>query len=222
MQINSFIVKKLSISHHEVQQHIEAGHVLIDGKKAVQKQSISSTQTITFKSEILQEGKQLFYYAYHKPVGVESTLNKAINNNLIDATRIESYFFPIGRLDKASEGLMVLTNDGELYQHITKHSTQVEKIYEVQINKSVSNEFIIKMETGVSIMGQNTRPCKVSKIGDDKFEITLIEGRNRQIRRMCYQLGVDVLVLKRIAIGKLRLGEIDVNSYIEVSKDSIV
>lgn len=222
MQINSYLVKHLKISHQEATKAIVAGDVFIDSLRALQKQNISDSNHVKYKDVVLQDGRKLFYYAYHKPVGVESTLNLKIPNNLIAATAIQDYFFPIGRLDKASEGLMILTNDGILYKKITDHQNLIEKCYEVKVDQEISDVFIRQMELGVEIMGQKTKPCKVLKIDNDKFEITLIEGRNRQIRRMCYQLGVEVLVLKRIAIGKLKLGEIAVNSFIEVNKDSIV
>jgi 23S rRNA pseudouridine2604 synthase len=222
MTINSFLVRKLRLSNQQVKEEIESGKVSIDNEKAKQKQTITALNTITFNGKVIQIGKQHFYYAYYKPVGVESTLNKEIKNNLIEATGIESYFFPIGRLDKSSEGLMILTNDGALYQQITNQSKLVEKIYEVKINQPISDQFINQMAAGIKIMGKFTQPCIVSKINNHKFKITLIEGRNRQIRRMCYQLGVEVIELKRTAIGKLKLEELAANSLVEVSKGAII
>ncbi len=213
MQINSFLVRQLKLSHQQIKEDINLGHVLIDNKTALQKQEISALNTIKYKQEILQEGKQLFYYAYHKPVGVESTLNKAIANNLIEATGIQEYFFPIGRLDKASEGLMILTNDGNLYKQIVDVTSAIEKIYEVEVEKEIDKEFILKMAEGIVIMGSSTKPCKVSMLSNRTFSITLIEGKNRQIRRMCYKLGYEVLVLKRIVISKLSLDDLPVGHY---------
>jgi 23S rRNA pseudouridine2604 synthase len=179
----------------------------------MQKQEIRALNTIKYKQEILQVGKQLFYYAYHKPVGVESTLNKEIPDNLIEATGIQDYFFPIGRLDKASEGLMILTNDGILYKQIVDVGSDTEKIYEVEVDQEIDKEFISKMAEGIVIMGSSTKPCKVSMLSNHTFSITLVEGRNRQIRRMCYKLGYEVLVLKRIAISKLSLDDLPVGHY---------
>jgi 23S rRNA pseudouridine2604 synthase len=211
MQINSFLVRQLKISHQQVKCDIALGYVLIDDKIAIQKQKINLINTITYKQELIQEGKQLFYYAYHKPVGVESTLNKEIADNLIEATGIQEYFFPIGRLDKASEGLMILTNDGNLYKKIVNIEYAIEKIYEVEVDREIDQEFILRMAEGIVIMGSSTKPCKVSMLSNRTFSITLIEGRNRQIRRMCYKLGYEVLSLKRIAIGKLSLQGISIN-----------
>ncbi len=207
MHINSFLVKHLKLSHQQIKGDIALGYVLVDDEIAFQKQIIETNHTIKYKEKVIQIGKPFFYYAYNKPVGVESTLNLAISNNLVEATGIKEYFFPIGRLDKASEGLMILTNDGQLYKQIIATNSTIKKIYEVEVDQEISDDFIEKMTSGVMIMGSYTKPCEVIKISTNKFKITLIEGRNRQIRRMCYKLGVEVLVLKRISIGNLKLDE---------------
>jgi 23S rRNA pseudouridine2604 synthase len=222
MQINSFLVRQLELSHQQIKSDIALGYVLIDNEIAVQKQVISTNHTIKYKEEVIQIGKPFFYYAYNKPVGVESTLNLDISNNLVAATGIKEYFFPIGRLDKASEGLMILTNDGQLYKQIIDVKSAIKKNYEVEVDKEINDDFIEKMSTGVMIMGSYTKPCEVVKIGSCKFSITLIEGRNRQIRRMCFKLGYDVLTLKRIAIGKLSLNGIRTNELLPVTEQSIL
>lgn len=222
MQINNFIVKKLKISHSQAQQEIAAGNILVDEKLAQQKQFVLSTQTVTFKKTVIKKGIPMFYYAYYKPVGVECTQNTAIPNNLIESTGLVDYFFPVGRLDKASEGLMILTNDGSLYKEVAHEKSAVEKIYEVEVNQQITDKFIAQMQSGIEIMGKITKPCRIFNIENFKFKIILTEGRNRQIRRMCYKLGYDVLVLKRIAIGKLELGEIAINKWVSVEKHSIL
>jgi 23S rRNA pseudouridine2604 synthase len=221
MQINSFLVKQLKLSHQQIKGDIALGYVLIDDEIAIQKQSIETNHTIKYKEEVIQIGKPFFYYAYNKPVGVESTLNLAISNNLVEATGIKEYFFPIGRLDKASEGLMILTNDGQLYKQIIATNSTIKKIYEVEVDQEISDDFLEKMTSGVMIMGSYTKPCEVIKISTNKFKITLIEGRNRQIRRMCYKLGVEVLVLKRISIGNLKLDELYGESLKVLKKETI-
>jgi 23S rRNA pseudouridine2604 synthase len=222
MHINSFLVRQLKLSHQQIKEDINLGHVLIDDKIAIHKQEISALNTIKYKQEILQEGKQLFYYAYHKPVGVESTLNKEIANNLIEATGIQDYFFPIGRLDKASEGLMILTNDGHLYKQIVDAENAIEKIYVVEVDCEIDKEFILRMAEGIVIMGSSTIPCKVSMLSNHTFSIALIEGKNRQIRRMCYKLGYEVLVLKRISISKLQLNSLPVGLFKTISISDII
>jgi 23S rRNA pseudouridine2604 synthase len=213
MHINAFLVKQLKLSNQQIKLDIASGNVLIDGKIAFQKQAISAHHTIKYNEQLIQIGKPLFYLAYNKPVGVESTLNLEITNNLVEATGIVDYFFPIGRLDKASEGLMILTNDGALYKHIIDLENAIEKKYEVEVDQEVDDDFILKLSEGIVIMGSSTMPCKVSRLSNHKFRITLIEGRNRQIRRMCYKLGYQVLRLKRISIGKFSLDDLPVGLY---------
>jgi 23S rRNA pseudouridine2604 synthase len=213
MHINAFLVKQLKLSNQQIKLDIASGNVLIDGKIAFQKQAISAHHTIKYNEQLIQIGTPLFYLAYNKPVGVESTLNLEITNNLVEATGILDYFFPIGRLDKASEGLMILTNDGALYKHITDFESAIEKKYEVEVDQEVDDDFILKLSEGIVIMGSSTMPCKVSRLSNYKFRITLIEGRNRQIRRMCYKLGYQVLRLKRISIGKFSLDDLPVGLY---------
>ena len=213
MHINAFLVKQLKLSNQQIKLDIASGNVLIDGKIAFQKQAISAHHTIKYNEQLIQIGKPLFYLAYNKPVGVESTLNLEITNNLVEATGIVDYFFPIGRLDKASEGLMILTNDGALYKHIIDLESAIEKKYEVEVDQEVDDDFILKLSEGIVIMGSSTMPCKVSRLSNHKFRITLIEGRNRQIRRMCYKLGYQVLRLKRISIGKFSLDDLPVGLY---------
>lgn len=222
MHINSFLVKQLKLSHRQIKEEIDLGFVLIDDNIAFQKQEISILNTIKYRQKIIQLGKRLFYYAYHKPVGVESTLKTEIPNNLIQATGISDYFFPIGRLDKASEGLMILTNDGHLYKHIIDAENAIEKVYEVEVDQEIDKDFILKMAKGIVIMGSLTKPCKLRMIDNYKFSITLIEGKNRQIRRMCYKLGYDVLSLKRIAIGKLSLGDLKIGTSLKLALENIL
>jgi 23S rRNA pseudouridine2604 synthase len=222
MQINSFLVKHLKLSHQQIKRDIASGYVLIDDKIAFQKQAISATNTIKYEQKIVQKAKTLFYYAYNKPVGVESTLNLNISNNLIHATGIQDYFFPIGRLDKASQGLMILTNDGGLYKKIIDRENAIEKMYEVEVDHAIDEDFIKKMAQGIEIMGVKTKPCKVVLIDTHSFQITLLEGRNRQIRRMCYKLGYEVKVLNRIAIGYLNLGDLQLGETRPISLASII
>ena len=222
MTINNFLTKQFNFSNKEVLALVNRKLVLINGEIAKHHQSISEKDTIVYNKQVVQKAKQLFYSAYHKPVGVESTLNKEIASNLIEATGIQDYFFPIGRLDKASQGLMILTNDGQLYKEIIDVTSTIEKIYEVEVEQEVTDDFIRKMSTGVMIMGSYTKPCEVLKMASNKFKITLIEGRNRQIRRMCYKLGYEVLVLKRIGIGNLKLGDIAVGYTRSILRSEII
>lgn len=222
MHINSFLVKQLHLSHQQIKADITSSLVFIDNEIAHQKQIIYPHQTIKYKQQIIQEGKTLFYYGFHKPIGVESTLNINIPNNLIEATGIKEYFFPIGRLDKASEGLMILTNDGFLYKQITNTENTIEKKYLVETNKLIDDDFIERMANGIEIMGRKTKACQINKMNSKTFIITLVEGKNRQIRRMCYKLGYEVCLLKRLAIGKLKLDDLPLGCSKKITKSEII
>jgi len=222
MTINNFLTKQFNFSNKEALSVINRKLVLINGEIAKHRQFITEKDAIVYNKQVVQKAKNLFYYAYYKPVGIESTLNLDLPNNLVQATSISDYFFPIGRLDKASEGLMILTNDGQLYKEIIDVTSTKEKNYEVEVEQEVTDDFIRKMSTGVMIMGSYTKPCEVLKMASNKFKITLIEGRNRQIRRMCYKLGYEVLVLKRTRIGKLALHDLKEGAVKAISKNSIV
>lgn len=222
MRINTLLVNKLKLTHREINDMLDEGAVCINEVKAQKGQWITAADTISCRGKILQEGQALFYLAYHKPVGVESTMNKRITNNLIEATGINQYFFPVGRLDKASEGLMLLTNDGNLYQYITAEHNKVLKKYLVEVNQIIDEKFLTDMSQGIEILGRYTNACSVHQVSTHRFEISLLEGRNRQIRRMCYKLGYEVKTLCRIAIGKLQLNQLPSGCYSEVTKDMII
>jgi 23S rRNA pseudouridine2604 synthase len=140
----------------------------------------------------IRETKRAIYLAYNKPRGIECTLNENIENNLKAAINISEDFFPLGRLDKDSEGLLLLTNDGRIYEKLMFKQYEVSKIYCVTVDKPITESLLHSLRTGVKIMGKMTLPCEVNKISETEFEITLIEGLNRQIRRMCYKSGYQV------------------------------
>ena len=161
------------------------------------------------------------YIAYYKPEGIESTLNKNIANNLADAIPIQERLFPLGRLDKSSEGLMILTNDGKIYNGVTNSKNHKEKEYEVKVDLAISDEFIQKMSSGIEIMGQITKPCIVKKTDQNTFNIILTQGLNRQIRRMCYKLNFNVISLKRLRIMNITLGELRPGEFRYLSREEI-
>jgi len=221
MKINSFLILKLNKTSTEVKEFIHKKMVLIDGIPAIQKQKITYKNAIDFNNIQLQLKTGLFYFAYNKPRGIESTMNKNIENNLYEATGIKVKFFPVGRLDKDSEGLMILSNSGEFYNKIISPIEKVEKEYLVTVNKVLTEEFILQLKSGVVIMGKKTKECAVEIIDEFTFRIVLIEGKNRQIRRMCYKIGLDVLKLKRIRIGKLILCNLSFGELLKIEKSDI-
>jgi 23S rRNA pseudouridine2604 synthase len=221
MRINAFLIQKLNKSSKEVKKLIEESTVLIDNIPAVQKQKITYKNSIEVNGVCLQLKSDYFYFAYYKPRGVESTMNKNIDNNLYESTGITSKFFPIGRLDKDSEGLMLLTNNGALYNTIISPLKNVEKEYLVAVDKELNNDLISQLSCGVEIMGKKTKECLVHKLDEYNFRIILTEGKNRQIRRMCYKLNLKVITLKRIRIGKMHLGSIQPKDLIKIALSDI-
>ena len=215
------MILKLNKTSIEIKDFIEKKMVLIDGFPAIQKQKINFKNSIEFNGTILQLKTHYFYFAYYKPRGTESTMNKNIQNNLYDATGINEVFFPVGRLDIDSEGLMILTNDGNFYNTIISPLKKVEKEYLVKVDKNVTKEFIKQLKSGVVIMGRKTQKCEAEKMGEFDFKIILTEGKNRQIRRMCYKLGFEVLQLKRIRIGNLYLENLSSGEFLKIEKSDI-
>ncbi|HSZ26050.1 MAG TPA: pseudouridine synthase, partial [Cytophagaceae bacterium] len=180
MKINEFLVKSMSISHKEAVSLIRNTKIFVNTKPAAQKQLISFQDQIVFEEKILQNAGAFFYYAYYKPYGIECTMNENIPDNLPQAVAIPKPFFPIGRLDKNSEGLLILTNDGNTYEKVANASKFKEKEYIVTVDKELSEEVIQKLATGITIMGKKTRPAEVKKITDSVFTIILTQGLNRQ------------------------------------------
>ena len=203
-----FIVQKLRISNKEAVQTILSGSVLVNGKKGQLTQVLRPEDRVCFNEEVLLEPKTFIYLAYYKPRGIESTLNTQIENNLVQALGLEQRVFPVGRLDKESEGLMLLTNNGKVYDKIIHAESRQEKEYVVTVDKPLQPEILDQLAAGVVIMGRLTRPAQVKLINATTFTIILTQGLNRQIRRMCYKLGYQVQQLVRIRLFTIPLGNL--------------
>jgi 23S rRNA pseudouridine2604 synthase len=182
------------------------GQISINGKASFENIETNQTDTIIYASETLQIGKKLIYIAFYKPRGIETTLNPRITDNLFSILPFEETVFPVGRLDKESEGLLLLTNDGKIFDKTLRKEFQTEKEYLVKVDKPISQLFLEKMATGVSILGKTTLPTKIEQISELEFKIILIEGLNRQIRRMCFKLGYEVCFLTRTRIANIEIG----------------
>ena len=215
-RLQYFLVKRLSISNKNALTLILEGKILINGITVFENIEINSQDRIVFEGNILQEGKQLIYIAFYKPRGIETTLNTEIPDNLKDILPFEESLFPVGRLDKDSEGLLLLTNDGTLFDKTLRSEHQTEKEYLVKVDKVIDDNFVLKMSSGINILGKTTLPCQVEKVDDFTFKTILIQGINRQIRRMCYKLGYEVLALKRIRIGNILLENLKPSEYFHV------
>jgi 23S rRNA pseudouridine2604 synthase len=212
-RLQYLLVVRLQISNKEALNLILSGRVLVNGITAKSNYELTKTDEVVYEGQVLQEAKKLIYIAYYKPRGIETTLNTAIEDNLKAILPFEEDVFPVGRLDKESEGLLLLTNDGTVYDKILRNENKTEKDYVVQVDKPITTEFLEKMSDGVVIMGKKTLPCKLIQIDDFTFKITLIQGLNRQIRRMCYKLDYEVLSLKRVRIGNILLGDLKSAEY---------
>jgi 23S rRNA pseudouridine2604 synthase len=211
----------LGISKKEAFSIIESGQVAVNEAFVNENVFFKKTDAIYYKDTPLQESMNVLNIAFYKPRGIETTLNDTIPDNLNTVLPFKQRLFPVGRLDKDSEGLLLLTNDGQIYRNLNHYGTSVEKEYVVTVNQVINDDFIQKMSSGVEIMGKMTLPCKVTKIDDTTFNIILIQGLNRQIRRMCYKLDYEVLTLKRIRIGDIKLKELKANEYYVIEKSFI-
>ncbi|AKQ45793.1 hypothetical protein TH63_09290 [Rufibacter radiotolerans] len=206
--LQHFVVQKGRMSNKEAVQCILLGRVLVNGKKGQLSQPLLPEDEVTLDGHVLKPSQTFTYLAYYKPRGVESTLNLLIQNNLAQALSFNLRLFPVGRLDKESEGLMLLTNDGQLYDRIASAEHHQEKEYIITVDKPLTPEALEHLAEGVVIMGQKTRPAQVSQTGENQFRIILTQGLNRQIRRMCHKLGYAVEQLVRVRIVTLSLGQL--------------
>ena len=213
-----YLVHVAKYNHAAAKQLLASEQVMVNGAVTRIDQLLQKNDALHIGDRLLKPGKIWKYYAYHKPRGIESTLNKNISANLADHIELEEHLFPVGRLDKASEGLMLLTNDGSVYKKTLAKEEAIEKEYIVRVDKPIDIAFKQAMEMGIVIMGQQTLPCKLELIDAFTFSIILIQGLNRQIRRMCYKLGYGVVSLKRIRIGSLLLGDLQEGAMLEVTK----
>ena len=204
-KLQYLLVKKLNISNALAKEIILSNMVLVNTENVCDNIEILETDLVFYKNEIIQIGKKLIYVALYKPRGTECTLNENIAQNLSTIINFKEKLFPVGRLDKESEGLLILTNDGYYFNKTINPASEVEKEYIVTVNKPITQEFILEMSKGVEILGQITLPCKTEKIDDLTFKIILVQGLNRQIRRMCFKLNYMVTSLKRVRIGNINL-----------------
>lgn len=203
--LNKFISSTGICSRREADKWIEAGRVKINGKVAQKGNRVFQNDQVTIDGKPLQSKPAAIYIAFHKPPGVTSTTDRKDKDNIIDFIGHPERIFPIGRLDKASSGLILLTNDGDIVNDILREENNHEKEYIVSVDRPVTPAFVQKMSSGIPILGTVTKKCKVEKIGKSVFRIILTQGLNRQIRRMCEYLNYKVVTLKRIRIMHLEL-----------------
>ena len=204
-RLNKFISDTGVCSRREADRLIENGSVTINGEIATVGSKVSEQDQVLIDGKPLKAKPKRVYLAYHKPAGITCTTERHIQGNIVDAVRYPERIFPIGRLDKPSEGLIFLTNDGDIVNKILRAGNAHEKEYVVTVNKPITERFIQQMSRGVPILDTVTLPCTVQQRSKQSFSIILTQGLNRQIRRMCEYLGYDVQTLKRTRIMHIRL-----------------
>ena len=207
-RLNKFISDTGFCSRREADTYIANGEVTVNGQPAQMGIKVSEQDKVLVKGQPLRSKPKRVYLAYHKPVGITCTTERHIQGNIIDAVKYPERIFPIGRLDKPSEGLIFLTNDGDIVNKVLRAGNAHEKEYVVTVNKPISEQFIRKMSQGVPILNTVTLPCQVTQVSRNTFKIILTQGLNRQIRRMVEYCGYEVVKLKRTRIMHIRLAEL--------------
>ena len=221
IRLNKFLSDAGYCSRREADRLVEQGVVKVNGKTAVMGQKVTINDSIMVKGKNISREEEQILIALNKPVGIECTTDLNNPDNIVDFINFDKRIYPIGRLDKNSQGLILLTNDGSIVNNILKGSNYHEKEYVVTVDKPVTDDFIKKMSTGVRILDQVTRPCKVAKVKKHVFNIVLTQGLNRQIRRMCGELGYNVQKLKRIRIMNIEVGNLPVGQYRKVTDSEL-
>lgn len=221
IRLNKFLSDAGFCSRREADRLIEQGVVTVNNQVAVMGQKVKLNDVIKARGQIISREEEQIVIAFNKPVGVECTTLSSNPDNIVDYIGYHKRIYPIGRLDKNSQGLILLTNDGSLVNNILKASNYHEKEYVVTVDKPINDEFIKRMSSGVEILEQITRPCKVTKVNKHTFNIVLTQGLNRQIRRMCEALGYKVQKLKRIRIMSVTLGSLPVGQYRNVTDEEL-
>lgn len=220
-RINKYLSEVGFCSRRKADDYISDGRVYINGQPALLGSKVNIEDEISVDGEIIQyKDKKKVYIAFNKPVGIECTGNHKVKDNIIDYINHTERLFTIGRIDKQSEGLILLTNDGDIVNNVLRAENRKEKEYIVTVNKKITTEFIDKMRKGVRIMGRITKKCFVKKIHENRFKIILTQGMNRQIRRMCEVLGYRVTKLKRVRIMDIHL-DTKVGEYRNLNNDEI-
>lgn len=220
-RINKFISETGFCSRREADKLIEAGRVTINGKKPEMGTKVNPEDSVEIDGKPLKVKEESIYLAFNKPIGITCTTDLKDKDNIIDFINHPKRIFPIGRLDKPSEGLIFLTNDGDIVNKILRAGNNHEKEYVVTVDKPISPEFIKKMGNGVAILETVTQKCFIERLDKNKFRIILTQGLNRQIRRMCEVLGYTVIKLKRTRIMNIKLEGIAVGKWRNLTNDEI-
>lgn len=218
MRINKYISEAGKASRRGADKLITEGRVTINGKIAKIGDQVNPGDDVKVSGAPVRVARNNVYIALNKPVGITSTTEKGVKGNIVDLVNHPLRIFNIGRLDKDSDGLILLTNDGDIVNEILRAENQHEKEYIVTVDRPISDDFLKQMSEGVKILGTKTLPCKVEQVSKYVFQITLTQGLNRQIRRMCEALGYEVYRLQRTRIMNIQLGNLPVGQWRDLSK----
>ncbi|TVP90248.1 23S rRNA pseudouridine(2604) synthase RluF [Alkalibacterium sp.] len=218
MRINKYISEAGKASRRGADKLITQGQVTINGKKATVGDQVQPGDNVQVGGNQIFVARNNVYIALNKPVGITSTTEKGVKGNIADLVNHSFRVFNIGRLDKDSEGLILLTNDGDIVNEILRPENEHEKRYVVSVDRPITPDFLKQMSEGVDILDTTTLPCRVEQLSQFDFEIILTQGLNRQIRRMCEALGYNVLRLQRLQIMNIQLGNLPIGQWRYLSK----
>lgn len=223
-RLNKWLGRMGVCSRREADRLIDEGKVLVDGKRACVGQKVSPGQRVICDGKVVQGGRDRMpepvLLAVNKPRGIVcTTSDKDRAENIVEYLKYPERIYPVGRLDKESEGLLLMTNQGDLVNKIMRSGNAHEKEYIVTVNRAVTEDFLHRMSKGVELeeLGEVTRPCKVEKVDKNTFSIVLTQGLNRQIRRMCQACGCEAISLKRVRIMNIRLGNLRTGAWRKVN-----
>lgn len=227
MRLNQYISASGCASRRAADRLIEAGKVTINGKPAELGQRVQDGDVVEVEGKRINKQEEFIYLVLNKPVGITCTTDPEIEGNIIDFINYPKRIFPVGRLDKDSEGLILLTNHGDIVNEILRSHNQNEKDYEVTVNKAINNKFLEDMAKGVEIYNPAkneytvTDPCTIVRTGKKTYKLTLAQGLNRQIRRMSWKLGYRVNKLKRVRIMNIHLGDLPTGKWRHLTEDEL-
>jgi len=219
--LNKYISSSGECSRREAEKFINEGRVTINGKSTQLGNRVNKNDVVKLDGRLVEPKNKTLYIALNKPVGIVSTTDDREKDNIVKHINHPERLFPIGRLDKPSEGLIFLTNDGDIVNKILRAGNNHEKEYFVSVDKSITDDFIQKMSNGIPILGIITKKCTVEKVSDKIFKIILTQGLNRQIRRMCEYLGYEVTKLKRTRIMNVELGYLQTGDWRDLTDEEM-
>jgi 23S rRNA pseudouridine2604 synthase len=224
VRLNKYLSESGACSRRQADALIAEGRVTVNGKRAAVGTQVAEGDDVRLDGERVGQARKKtrpVYIALNKPVGITCTTERHVAGNIVDFVNHPERVFPIGRLDKDSEGLILLTNDGDIVNEVLRAEHNHEKEYVVSVDHAITPEFVQRMAAGVKLSDATTKPCKVERLGPKVFRIVLTQGLNRQIRRMCEALGYTVETLRRVRIMHIKLGELPLGRWRQLSAQEI-